>query len=126
MNYKYLILAVLSTLFVIYMSSRPGRQYLPVESGTEQLISNLAHIPVYAVLTFLWLRSFVRSHKFSSYLIIVGILLVSIFDEVLQSFIPGRTASINDVGLNLIGIILGIWALNLLKKSRYGSDQVVE
>lgn len=126
MNYKHLIPAILSTFFIIYMSTRPDRQYLPVESSVEQLISNLAHIPVYAVLTFLWLRSFVGSHKYSSYLIIIGILLVSISAEVIQSFIPGRTASIKDFGLDIIGIILGISALNLLEKYRNDNDKVVE
>ena len=106
------------------MSSRPDQQYLKVAKTTEQVISNLAHIPVYAGVTFFWLKSFVGSHKFTTYLIIVGVLLFSISDEFLQSFIPGRTASIKDLGLNLIGIILGIWALNLFKKDRNGNAQL--
>ena len=118
MNYKFLFPAIISTLFIIYMSSRPDQQYLWMAPATEQVISNLLHIPVYAVVTFLWLRSFVGSHKFTTYLIIFGALLFSISDEIHQSFIPGRTASITDFGLDLIGILLGILALNLSKKSK--------
>jgi len=101
------------------MSSRPDRQYLWVASDTEQVISNLAHIPVYAGVTFFWLKSFVGSHKFTTYLIIVGVLLFSISDEIHQSFIPGRTASIQDFGLDLVGILLGILALNLSRKYNF-------
>jgi len=100
------------------MSSRLDRQYLLIAPATEQVISNLLHIPVYAVFTFLWLRSFVGSYKFITYLVIFGVLLFSISDEIHQSFIPSRTASITDFGLDLIGIFLGILALNLLKKSK--------
>ena len=117
LNYKFLFSAILSTLFIIYMSSRPDQQYLWVASDTEQVISNLAHIPAYAVVTFLWLRSFTGLHELTPYLIIIGILLFSISDEIHQSFIPGRTASMADFGLDLIGIFLGILALNLSKKS---------
>ena len=119
LSYKFLIPAILSTLFIIYMSSRPDQQYLWVAPATERVISNLAHIPVYAVVTFFWLRSFVGSHKFTTYFIIFGVLLFSISDEFLQSFIPGRTASMADIGLDLIGILIGIVALNLSRKYNF-------
>ena len=115
LNYKFLIPAILSTLFIIYMSSRPDQRYLWVAPTTERAISNLAHIPAYALITYLWLRSFVGPHKYITYLIIIGVLLFSISDEIHQSFIPGRTASIADFGLDLIGIFSGILALNLSK-----------
>jgi len=119
LNYKFLFPAIISTLFIIYMSSQPDQQHLWMAPATEQVISNLLHIPVYAAVTFLWLRSFVGSYKFITYLVIFGVLLFSISDEIHQSFIPGRTASMADIGLDLIGILIGIVALNLSRKYNF-------
>jgi VanZ family protein len=104
------------------MSSRPDQQYLPIASSLEQIISNLAHIPVYAVVTYFWLRAFMGSPKMATYLIIIGVLLFSVSDEIHQSFIPGRTPSISDIGLDLIGMLIGMTVLKLTKKQRVQQD----
>jgi len=98
------------------MSSRPDQQYLPIPLTTEQVISNLAHIPAYAVVTFLWLRLFIGSSKTITFMIIMGILLFSVSDEFHQSFVPGRTSSISDIGLDLIGMMIGFIVINISKK----------
>jgi VanZ family protein len=36
-------------------------------------------------------------------------LAYGLFDEWHQSFVPGRFASLGDVGLNVAGVALGIW-----------------
>jgi VanZ family protein len=60
----------------------------------------------------LWLRAFDRK-KYGSHfpiantLILIGLVLFAVSDEFHQSFVPGRTASLMDVGLDLIGIFLG-------------------
>ena len=116
MNYKSLIPAILTTLFVVYMSSRPDQHYLPVALSTERIISNLAHIPVYAAVTFFWLRAFIGSPKMTTYMIIIGVLLFSVSDEIHQSFVPGRTPSLSDIGLDLIGMLIGLIAINISRK----------
>jgi VanZ family protein len=78
----------------------------------EQIISNLAHIPAYALLTFLWLKAFERkstSHSFMvAALISFGLILFAVSDEIHQSFILGRFASFMDIGLDFIGIFFGL------------------
>jgi len=59
-NYKYSSLAILYMAFISYLSSIPGGSFPGNGSLTEQTISNLAHIPEYGLLTFLWLKAFVR------------------------------------------------------------------
>ncbi len=99
------------------MSSIPDKTLWGNGSLSEQIISNLAHNPAYALLTFLWLKSFEGSESknniFAFFLILVGLILFAVSDEIHQSFIPGRTASFMDIGLDLIGIFFGLWAFKI-------------
>ena len=117
MNHKYLALAIFSTLLMICMSSVPDKTLWGSGSLSEQIISNLAHIPAYALLTFLWLKSFAgtesKNNIIAFSLILAGLVLFAISDEIHQSFVPGRTASFMDMGLDLIGILFGLWAFKI-------------
>jgi len=88
-------------------------------SLSEQIISNLAHIPAYALLTFLWLKSFAGTESKNNMivfsLILSGLILFAISDEIHQSFVPGRTASLMDIGLDLIGTALGLWLFKMFE-----------
>ncbi len=90
----------------------PGLKW-PKSSLSEQVISNLAHIPAYALLTFLWLKTFGRKENSGTLsmvnaLILIGLVIFAISDEIHQSFVPGRTASFMDVGLDFLGIFCGL------------------
>jgi VanZ family protein len=82
------------------------------DSLIEPIISNLAHIPAYALMTFLWLKTFKRrsaNHSFMvAALILFGLVLFAVSDEIHQSFIPSRSASYMDIGLDFIGIFFGL------------------
>jgi len=91
------------------MSSLPDNSLPGEGSSVEQLLSNLAHIPAYAILSILWIKSI----SSTTYIIAVFIAIFAISDEVHQSFIPGRTASLMDIVLDFIGILVGIGLLNL-------------
>lgn len=113
MNYKYASFAILGTLFIAYMSSIPDSSLWGAGSLSEQIIFNLAHIPAYALLTFLWFKTFERRNigrHFSRVyaLILVGLILFAISDEIHQLFVPGRSASVMDVSLDVMGILLGL------------------
>ena len=49
-------------------------------------------------------------------LILTGLALFAVSDEIHQSFIPGRSASCMDVGLDGLGIFLGLSVFNKLKQ----------
>ena len=120
-SYKYACLALISTLLVIYMSSIPDRSYLGVNSATEQILSNLAHIPAFALLSLLWLKTFNwnGNRLLSNLLILSGLVLFAIVTEFLQSFVPGRTASFMDFGLNVIGILSAFLIIRLFGKTAF-------
>lgn len=45
--------------------------------------------------------------------------LFGVVDEWHQSFVPGRYASLTDVGFNLVGVALGLWlVIRLGSKAR--------
>ena len=96
----------------------PGQFLSGDASLTKQVISNLAHVPEYGLLAFLWLKSFAetklgKNHFTVTSLILAGLLLFAISDEFHQSFVPGRTSSYADIGLDVIGVSLGFAAFKL-------------
>jgi len=103
------------------MSSIPDQSYLGVDSATEQILSNFAHIPAFALLALLWIKAFnVNGDRlFSNLLILSGLVLFAVSTEFLQSFVPGRTASFMDFGLDLIGILSGFLIIRLFGKTIY-------
>ena len=119
MNQNYLSLAIFSTLLIICTSSIPDKTLLENESLSGQIISDLAHIPAYALLSFLWLKSFAVTESKSNIiifsLILSGLVLVAVSDEIHQSFVPGRTASPIDIVFDLIGILFGLWTFKLFR-----------
>ena len=118
MNFRYAILAAASTLLIIYVSSIPQQSFPGTGSLNQQIVSNLLHIPAFAALTFFWLKSFRRErYLLSNSLILLGVFLFSISDEIHQSFVPGRTASLMDIGLNALGILLGLGAFAALRQA---------
>ena len=107
------ILALAMTILIVYLSSIPDLAILEPGSRTDQIVSNLAHIPAYGLLTFMWIKSFNglawhKSRALVKLAVLAGLLLFSVSDEFHQSFVPGRTASAMDVGLDLLGILLGL------------------
>ena len=120
-SYKFAFLSIIATSFVIYMSSLPDRSYLGVGSATEQIISNLAHIPAFALLSLLWIKTINLNGKgsFSNLFVLSGLALFAVSTEFLQSFVPGRMASFMDFGLNIMGILLGFLIFRQFAKTAF-------
>ena len=123
MNVKYLFLSLLMTCSIFFLSSMPD-QFLPGDrSLTEKIVFNLAHIPAYGLLTYLWLISFTstRNKNYSFKIILTvfaGLVLFAISDEIHQAFIPGRSASLMDIGLDLVGILAGLALFRQVRRPR--------
>ena len=90
---------------------------------------SLLHIPLYGILTVFLVFSFIPLPHRRSYAInqtnqinqidqtnqflFAGLIAlgVAVADEIHQAYIPGRNASITDVFLDMIGIILGLFLI---------------
>ncbi len=118
MNLKYFISACTCTLLIIYASSIPDFTVPAISARADQVLSNLAHIPAYALITFLWLNSFTAPKRSAvlALVIISAMVMFAISDELHQSMVPGRTASILDICLDLIGVIIGYFTFKFTRK----------
>jgi glycopeptide antibiotics resistance protein len=77
----------------------------------EPTLQNLLHIPVYMVLSILWLQV-LQPHEMSGRRKVVLVFLLSsligIVTELVQTTVPGRYPSLLDTTFNFLGSILGI------------------
>jgi VanZ family protein len=107
-----MLVSIAFTALLFFVSGLPSGSLPGNGSGADRLISNLAHIPAYGLLTYLWLRSFNAgpggNRHMVMWLVIAGLVLFAVFDEYRQSFVPGRTGSLPDFGLDMIGVAFGI------------------
>jgi len=82
----------------------------PDETGSQpllwkQILHNFAHIPAYLVLTFLLWKSFLKNKLL---ICVIAAFLYGLLNECFQMFVPYRTASLMDLILNGIGIMLAV------------------
>lgn len=101
----------------------PGGRLLPgIILWTPPAIQNLAHIPLFGVLAWLWYRTLGTGIKNHSILFSSAFLLATgfgILDEWHQLHVPGRYASLTDVALNTLGAACAIWLVSRAKYTGY-------
>ena len=100
-NHFYIFL-----ILILIGSSIPGDS---VPSFVSLSWDKLLHVVEYSFLGFLGYRAYHKEFKFPIYYIITFGLFFGIFDETLQSFIPGRFSSHYDVIADVIGVICGVF-----------------
>ena len=97
---------------LIFWLSDQSRVVPPLNPTLSLAISSLGHVVVYAVLYILSHNALGKSLNLKSHLVnllsLSIVILYGISDEYHQSFVPGRTASIFDVGLDLVGGLIGL------------------
>ena len=78
---------------------------------SQPIIRKGAHVSIYTLVG-IFIMSFISTYKIHlKYKFLISILVGLVYassDEIHQSFIPGRTASIIDVGIDTAGVFLGI------------------
>ena len=78
---------------------------------SQPIIRKGAHLSIYTLVG-IFIMSYISTYKIHlKYKFLISILVGLVYassDEIHQSFIPGRTASIIDVGIDTAGVFLGI------------------
>jgi VanZ family protein len=121
------LVAMLWMAAMLYTSSL-GQAVTPVEGWLQTLISKLGHVVEYAVLggllTLAVSQDIPRTWSRARRLILVAVigLAFAMFDELRQSFVPGREPRVTDVLLDLASVIVG--AAGLLRLA--GAGEVEE
>lgn len=102
---------------IFYFSSQTGQESSNLSSVLW--VRKLAHISEYTVLSFFvyaYFSNFQYGSKRTIILTYVVSLLYAVSDELHQTFVPNRSGNLIDVGVDSIGIILGIIISIILKK----------
>ena len=110
---------------ILATSLVPGFEISDSESISiaRQIIQNLLHIPMFAILSILFLqiaRNFDIGRWKAGSLTFVFCGIFGLLNEIIQLFIPGRFGGLMDIGLNSIGALIGILIYFLVEKSRPG------
>jgi VanZ family protein len=112
-------LAVLSYMLGLFLlsslSAVDGLSCAKLSAG----VGNLVHIPLYAVLGGLLYRAFSKQQILLrlGYVWTIGALF-AVSDEIHQTFVPGRTFSMTDIDLDLLGLVIGIVVVILFQRGR--------
>lgn len=137
MNFELTLRLIFSILSIVYIASI----FVLAGSPIVRILApfnfhSLLHIPLYGILTFLLIFSFVPLkmksinpinptdsinpiNSITRFVVVAVIALgVGIADEIHQAHVPGREASVTDVLLDLVGIILALFFVLLFHKKQ--------
>ncbi len=101
--------AVLWAGFIFALSATPD-----LRSGLPQdfFLRKAAHAVEFGVLTLLVARAFRRAERWDAKRALAGALVISVLyafsDELHQTFVPGRSAALRDVGVDALGIVAAL------------------
>ena len=99
---------------IFYLSAQPDLPG-PPSPWLVDLLANVAHFVLYAVLAFLWWRALTGGRRTETLILgltFVAAVLYGLSDEYHQSFVPGRDPSLKDLFVDAVGAatVLGlIW-----------------
>lgn len=95
--------------FIFTLSAMPDLQ-----SGLPQdfLLRKVAHAVEFGVLALLVARAFRRAERWDAKRALAGAFVISVLyafsDELHQTFVPGRSPSLRDVGVDALGIVVAL------------------
>ena len=95
--------------FIFFMSSQPHLPG-PQDKTLDFILKKIGHITVYAVLFRLTYDALGKKSEHRVLNAFVFCILYAISDEYHQSFVPGRTPMLRDVGIDLVGMMIS-WIL---------------
>ena len=89
-----------------------------VSKRTERIIRKIAHFSIYTLVGFLLMALFSTyeniKRKYQIYISAIMGILYAIFDEIHQSFTPGRGPKITDVFIDSLGVFFGMAVILLI------------
>ena len=98
-------------LFILSLSSIPGRSIPDTISWITW--DKAIHFIEYFFLSVLGYRAFYKDKNFNIYVLCIICILFGCFDEIWQSFVPGRIPSHYDVIADGLGVMFGLWLSHL-------------
>ena len=118
---RYIILTICYICSIFYISSLPDSSLTMGDSTLEKNLWNLAHIPLYGVLAIFLYLTFRKRKKINNsflklnWIVFIIALFIASLDELNQSHVPGRSASLLDIFFDSIGIITALWIITIIE-----------
>lgn len=119
-TFSYFIFPIIWMTIIYFLSAQPILPGVDV-FWLDFIFKKSAHLTVYMILFWSWFFAFRLSKSkpektFKIVLLILSLCLVFAFlDELHQSFVPGRTGTIRDVGYDFLGVSLAaLWTCRLI------------
>jgi hypothetical protein len=118
----YIVLTLLWTIIVLYATLSPGDQLPGRFLFDLPYLDKIIHTGLFTVQSFLMIKLFQRIRqleKLSNWKLGIAILLciiLGVFVEIMQNFIPDRSFEPMDLVCNIIGILLGLASFGILNK----------
>lgn len=113
---------VLWCALIFFLSSQPILPG-PEDVNLDFLVKKLGHITVYGILFFFVHRALGRQSTHRTAQSVVLCVLYAISDEYHQSFVPGRTPMLRDIGFDITGMFLSWVFLRLSVRGEKGSKK---
>lgn len=107
-----LIITGLFMAMILYTSTKPTPKVDVIDQTLFDRILDLAHVPMYALLTFLLmlaLSSFSLRRQAAAFMVAVGF---GVLNEIVQIATPGRSCSLHDILDNALGALFAILCVN--------------
>ncbi len=96
--------------FIYFLSAQPDlKTSLP--TWYDLILRKMAHIFVFAVLTYLLAKTFTKHNRGIILLVIILAIFYALSDEIHQLNVEGRYGSAKDILIDSIGVFLGIFYL---------------
>ncbi len=95
---------------IFFFSSIPGREFPPL-GWWEWLVTNGGHALGYALLSAAFVYGLSADQRATFRQLALAVLLAVLYsfsDEFHQAFVPGRTSSLMDLGVDAIGALVGV------------------
>jgi VanZ family protein len=111
--------ALVMMILIFTASGTPGND-LPGFGVWDFLVKKGGHMIGYGLLGAAWLRGLANNKGINKGALILAIVLSGLYassDEFHQSFTPGRTPNLADVGIDTVGAMLGVFAWTWVKSS---------
>ncbi len=119
------LLASFYAALIFVLSAVPGANLRAL--GLPSSVANAGHVPLYAGFAALVLMAFagalpvVRRDPWPTLYTLAAVMTYALFDEFHQRFVPGRTSSLGDIGLDLLGAALALLFLYALARREPGA-----
>ena len=111
--------ALAMMILIFAASGVPGKD-MPGFGVWDFLVKKGGHMIGYAMLSAAWLRGLANNKSINKSRLILAIIICALYassDEFHQSFTPGRTPKLTDVGIDAVGATLGALAWTWVKSS---------